>query len=126
MHPNWPDWPAVTYDPNANVVKTYPELDFDRFPYLVCNFVEKGCPVAVIVNQVDLPIAFTTGVRAVDLREFGLKGKQPVELRLQFSNTGHSAKIDYFRFVGRLSPEESKGLIPPGFRLRKIGVADRP
>ncbi|MHC4716203.1 MAG: fibronectin type III domain-containing protein, partial [Planctomycetota bacterium] len=113
------------HDCFSNVVKTYPKLDLDRYRYLVVKLDEKGSPASVILNGVDLPVAYTTGVHAVDLSLYEkLRGAQPIEFRLQFLNTGWRVRIDEFRFVSQLTPEERKGLIPAGIVLRPEGLAD--
>ena len=124
--PKWLDG-MEPYDPFANVAKTWPELDLGRFHYLVMKIDEMSCPAAVIVNHVDLPVAYTTGIRAVDLGLYeDLRGKGPVEFRMQFINTGGHVKIDWFRFVSELTAEEKKGLIPPGLVLRPQKLASNP
>ena len=116
--PNWLDG-MTGYDAFSNVVRTYPELDLDKYRYLVVKIDEKSTPASIIINHVDLPVAYTTGVRAVDLSLYeDLRGKKPVEFRIQFLNTGMQLKIDGFRFVSELTAEEKKGLIPPGMVLK--------
>ena len=129
-NPKWHDG-MTPYDPLSNIAKTWPELDLDKYRYLVMKIDEKVCPCSVIINHVDLPIAYTTGVRAVDLSLYSygdteLKGKQAIEFRMQFGNTGGHVRIDWFRFVSELTPEEKKGLIPEGIVVRPEGLTHHP
>lgn len=115
------------YDPLSNIARTWREVDFDRYHYLVMNIVERTCPVAVIINHIDLHIAYTTGIRAVDLSLYeDLRGKQPLESRMQFLNTAGQVKIDWFKFMSELTKEERKGLIPPGYILRPENLEHNP
>ena len=107
------------HDPFSNVAKRWPALDLDRFRYLVMKIDEMSCPAAAIVNHVDLAVAYTTGIRAVDLSLYeDLRGTRPIEFRIQFLNTGGHVRIDWLRFVSELTAEEKRGLIPPGIVLR--------
>ena len=112
------------HDAFSNVAKTYPKIDLSKYRYLVLKLEEKGCPTGIIVNHVDLPVGYTTGVHVVDLSRYPkLRGVQPVEFRIQFLNTGAKAKIDGFRFVSELTDEEKKALIPAGIVVRPEGLA---
>ena len=125
-NPKWHDG-MDAYDAFSNVARDWPELDLDKYRYLVMKIDEKACPASVIVNHVDLPVAYTTGVRAVDLSLYeDLKGRKPIEFRLQFLNTGGQVKIDWLKFVSELTPEEAKALIPPGLVLRPENLKGDP
>ena len=116
--PKWMDGMA-DYDAFSNIAKTYPAIDLDKYRYLVMKIDEKGVPTAIIVNHVDLPVAYTTGVHAIDLSQYDkLKGTTEIQFRIQFLNTGMQTKLDYFRFVSELTPQEKRTLIAPGIAVR--------
>ena len=105
----------------SNVVKQYETVDLGTYHYLVVQLDEKMVPFSIMLNDVGLPIAYTTGTRAVDLRNFAydsLRGKQAVKVRMQFLNTGGAMRIRSLRLVSELTADEKKGLIAPGYLLQ--------
>ncbi len=120
--PNWPDWDKNAPPGLAMIVKKYPaSVDLDRYHFLVARMTQSGTYMALAVNGWDTKVCYTTGLHAVDLRDLqkpNLRGRQPIELRLTFLNTGGRVTLDEVRLVDRLSPEEQAGFIPAGLDLR--------
>ncbi|NUQ61123.1 MAG: fibronectin type III domain-containing protein [Pirellulales bacterium] len=120
--PDWPDWDKHAPAGLAIVVKKYPAaVDLDRYHFLVARMTHSGTYMALAVNGWDTKVCYTTGLHAVDLRDVqkpSLRGRQPVELRLTFLNTGAKVALDDVRLVDALSPEEQAGFIPAGLDLR--------
>ena len=104
------------------VVKKYPAaVDLDRYHFLVARMTHSGTYMALAVNGWDTKVCYTTGLHAVDLRDIhkpSLRGRQAIELRLTFLNTGGRVTLDEVRLVDALSPEEQAGFIPAGLDLR--------
>lgn len=120
--PDWPDWDRETPAGLAMIVRKYPvTVDLDRYHYLVAHVTHSGTYMALAVNGWDTKACYTTGLHAVDLRDIekpSLQGRQPVELRLTFLNTGGRVTLDEVRLVESLTPEEQAGFIPAGLDLR--------
>ena len=120
--PTWPDWDQNAPAGLAMIVKQYPiVVDLDQYHFLVARMTHSGTYTALAVNGWDTKVCYTTGLHAVDLRDIQqprLRGRQPVELRLTFLNTGARVTLDEVRLVDALTPEEQAGLIPAGLDLR--------
>jgi hypothetical protein len=120
--PTWPDWDKHAPAGLAMIVKKYPTVvDLDRYHFLVARMTHSGTFMALAVNGWDTKVCYTTGLHAVDLRDIpkpSLRGRQAIELRLTFLNTGARVTLDEVRLVEALTPEEQAGLIPAGLDLR--------
>lgn len=120
--PSWPDWDKNAPAGLAIIVKKYAVVvDLDQYHYLVARITHSGTYMALAVNGWDTKVCYTTGLHAVDLRDIpqpSLRGRQAIELRLTFLNTGARVTLDEVRLVDALSPEEQVGLIPAGLNLR--------
>ena len=124
-----PNQPSVSGRIYVN--KTYEqEVDFDKYHYIVMNIVQKNMLTILYVNSVDgrkqTHVAASTGVAAQDITPLGLKGRQKVSFAFKIMNTGGVCKVDYIRFVSRLTDEEKKGLIAPPLKLYKEGIKRHP
>jgi len=120
--PDWPDWDKNAPAGLAMIVKKYPVVvDLDRYHFLVARITHSGTYAALAVNGWDTKVCYTTGLHAVDLRDLqkpNVRGRQAIELRLTFLNTGARVTLDEVRLVDALSPEEQAGFIPAGLDLR--------
>lgn len=128
--PTWPDWDKNAPAGLAMIVKKYPTVvDLDQYHFLVARMTHTGTYTALAVNGWDTKVCYTTGLHAVDLRDIqkpSLRGRQPVELRLTFLNTGARVTLDEVRLVDALTPEEQAGFIPAGLDLRLERREPRP
>ncbi len=128
--PNWPDWDKNAPAGLAMVLKKYPvAVDLDRYHFLVARMTYSGTYMALAVNGWDTKVCYTTGLHAVDLRDIqrpSLRGRQPIELRLTFLNTGGRVALDEVRLVDSLTREEQAGFIPAGLNLRLERLEPRP
>ena len=120
--PTWPDWDKNAPAGLAMIVKKYPiVVDLDQYHFLVARMTHTGTYMALAVNGWDTKVCYTTGLHAVDLRDVqkpSLRGRQAIELRLTFLNTGARVTLDEVRLVDALTPEEQAGFIPAGLDLR--------
>ena len=121
-----PNQPVMTKG-RVYVSKEYKqEVDFDKYHYIVMNIVEKNMMTTLYVNSVDgrkqTHVAASTGVLAQDITPLGLKGRQKVKFAFRIKSTGGACKVDYIRFVSRLTDEEKKVLLAPPLRLYKAGI----
>jgi hypothetical protein len=84
--------------PHPNPVwlsKRYGEVDIDRYPYLVARMSKSQCFALLRVNGQDTKVLHTTGLHVQDLRDAGLRGKQPIVLQILIgSNTGRVVLVD--------------------------------
>jgi hypothetical protein len=112
------------------IVKKFPvPVDLDRYHFLVARMTRSGTYMALAVNGWDTKVGYTTGLHTVDLRDLhkpSLRGRQPIDLRLTFLNTGESVTLDEVRLVESLSAEEQAGFIPAGLDLHLQRFEPRP
>ena len=128
--PDWPDWDKNAPAGLAMVLKKYPvTVDLDRYHFLVARMTYSGTYMALAVNGWDTKVCYTTGLHAVDLRDIqrpSLRGRQRIELRLTFLNTGGRVALDEVRLVDSLTPEEQAAFIPAGLNVRLERLEPKP
>ncbi|MGH7145641.1 MAG: hypothetical protein ACREJ2_16135 [Planctomycetota bacterium] len=126
---DWPEWPKHPFDSSTRVRKTYDQtVDLDEYHYLVIDLPIRGANVVLAMDGESLPIAYTTGLRAYDLRlrdEASLKGKQQITISLEFLNTSGSVGFNAIRLVRELTAAEKKALMPApiDLHLQKLTMA---
>ncbi|MFB3891483.1 MAG: hypothetical protein ACE15C_05605 [Phycisphaerae bacterium] len=101
--------------------KTYGEVDLDKYHFLVVNVVSKGCNAYFGVNGFDTKCGYTTGVTAVDLKDYDDKrihGKQSVRLEIDLHDNSTKLVLKEIKLVSQLTPDERKGLIGRGLTIR--------
>jgi len=107
--------------PHPNPVwlsKRYGEVDLDRFPYLVARMPHSQCFTVLRVNNRETKVLYTTGLHVQDLRETGLRGKQPIVLQILIGSNSRRVVLDDIRLVSDLTEDEKRALIPRGYTVR--------
>jgi hypothetical protein len=135
----------------ANLIKKYPEfnesnlfnegtrlkkeydtsIDFETYRYIVVKLDERANGVELTVCDAELPVPYTTGVCAYDLKQpdkswLWKGGKKKLTIGLGLGGTGGWVTFDYIRFVKELTEEEKKGLIPAPIEYKKEKLEAHP
>ena len=114
-------WCPEGVDRGSILRKNYGEVDLDKYHYLVVKVKEKGSGVFFGVNGYDTKCGFTTGVTAVDLKDYDderIHGKRTVRLEMDVHDNLTTLVVDEIKLVSELTPEEKKGFIDRGLTIR--------
>ncbi|MEX0745275.1 MAG: hypothetical protein WD118_06700 [Phycisphaeraceae bacterium] len=112
--PDWPDWPDEPFASNTTVSKSYDvEVDLDVYRYLVVDLKQRGTAVTLHVSGRSTPVCYTSGLRALDLRHVGLRGRQQMRLAVSLLNSSGVAAFDEVRLVRELNEQERAALMRP-------------
>jgi len=120
---DWPEWPAKPHKSTTGVTKEYRgRIDFDKYRYIVVKLDERGTKVKLSVAGRWVPVCYTTGLRAMDLRNAGLTGKRDMKLSIELLNSSGVGTFDFIRLVSVLTPEERKVLMGDPVEYRTEGT----
>ena len=112
-------WVAPGIQKSAILCKDFGEIDLDKYHYFVVKIDRKGSSVYFGVNGFDTKCGYTTGITAIDLRDYAderIHGRQTVRLELDLHENTTTQVIDHIRLVSELTPDEKKRFIPAGVK----------
>ena len=101
--------------------KNYGKINLDKYHYFVVRVKGKGSGVFFGVNGFDTKAGYTTGLTAVDLKDYDdkrLHGRQNVRLELDLHDNLTTLVVEELKLVSELTEEEKESLIGRGHTIR--------
>ncbi|RPI62938.1 MAG: hypothetical protein EHM48_03280, partial [Planctomycetaceae bacterium] len=114
-------WPIEGVVESSSINKDYPEVDLDKYHYLVLKIKAKGSGAQLTINGLGTKLGYTTGITAIDLKDYNeksVKGNQKIHLRINLHDNLTTLVLDEIKLVSELTDEEKKGFIDAGLTIR--------